>query len=317
MNKPFKLDFEAISNHPRVQLMTDDLPIQDMLQSIEHYINECFVSKGIIVVQHGRVIAIRPTDADRLSSAFKAAVYLGKYNDMANTGRFLKKMVKANHSYEPIRGESVMFLYIGVGKPVYDHLVTYSVGRTARIAAGQRANAPWGFETPLEARDVEQFNEWSIPSIKRVIDMTKSTATNNKEQLQAARSLLPVGYIMPPFLYEYGEEALVNIFKQRLWQSGAQGATKEIVQDMYECMKKIDEEKWEFLRDYHGTHTDQWKIVMRHLREKRYSVGDMLTSLEERNLINTSDEHELNHIDLYDALMTIWGDMPVSMWDKK
>jgi hypothetical protein len=316
MSQPFFIDKTAIFSNPRVHLLDDILPINETLENIEWFINSNFTRFGETVVQHGRVIAIRPTDKDRLASAFKAAIYLGKFNDMDNRDRFFN-MVKAGHSYEPIRGESVIFLFIGVGKPVYDHLVTYSVGRYGRIAAGQRANLPWGYEVPVEARNTEAYTQNAIQMIRDVITRVKGMDENiQKEQMQAARSMLPVGYIMPPFLYEFGEEALVHIFQQRLWEPGAQGATKEIVNDMWECMLKIDRTKWEMLYDYHGPHIQQWLKVMRTLRDMPTSIGQALSMLEQRGIIPVSDEHNLNHMNLYDILMTLFGNPRKSMWDK-
>lgn len=148
----FTLDRQQLQN-PRVEYIDDLIPLDLYLNQIETAIQDCYNNvDGFQVVQHGRVIALRATDFNRMSSAFKAGLYLGKYNDMDNKDRFLNKMVAAGHSYEPIRGENVLFLYLGVGKPVYDHLTTYTVGRPTRIAGGQRANLPWGFEIPAELK---------------------------------------------------------------------------------------------------------------------------------------------------------------------
>ncbi len=236
----FTLDRDAILQHPRLRFLTDVVPIDEHLTNIESFINTCFVDVGWNVQQHGRVIALRATDQDRLSSAFKASLYLGKYRDMANVNRFLHSMVTAGHSYEPIRGETVLFLYIGIGKPVYDHLVTYTVGRPTRIAGGQRANVPWGFELPVEAKNPEEY-EAELDRIREVIRLAKQ---DRVEQMQAARAKLPVGYIMPPFLMEFSEEALIKtVFRQRLFEKGAQGATVDVVSDMLEACLKIDRDQ--------------------------------------------------------------------------
>lgn len=216
------------------------MPIAEHLDNIEKFIRICYEEQGWRVAQSGRIVALRATDEDRLSSAFKASLYLGKYNDMANTSRFLRNMVSAGHSYEPIRGETVLFLAIGVGKPVYDHLVTYTVGRPTRIAGGQRANVPWGFELPVEAKNADEYEE-ELERIRNVIRLAKQ---DRVEQMQAARAKLPVGYIMPPFLMEFSEEALIKtVFRQRLFEKGAQGATVDVVSDMLNACMQIDEEK--------------------------------------------------------------------------
>ncbi|WJJ55314.1 hypothetical protein QB910_000070 [Dabrowskivirus KKP3916] len=305
----FKLDREAILNHPRTLFLEDDiLPINDYLDNIEHYLNVCYAFEGNTVVQHGRVIIARTTDETRLSSAFKSSIYLGKYNDMANTKRFLDNMVTAHHSYEPIRGENVLFLYIGVGKPVYDHLVTYSVGRPSRIAGGQRANVPWGFEVPVEAKNKDLYYA-SLDTVKAVAVLAKK---ERQEQMQAARSMLPVGYIMPPFMMEFTEEALIkNVFKQRLFEKGAQGATQEVVADMLKALHMIDPEKWERLEDYHGTHIQRWEKAMRTMRNKRPTVEDFYQSIKGMAM------GDFLQADLYELVLEQYGKLPPSMWDKQ
>ncbi|SIS79601.1 hypothetical protein [Alicyclobacillus vulcanalis] len=302
----FELDRSAILEHPRLRFLTDLVPVHEHLDNIEKFIRICFEEQGWRVAQAGRVVALRATDQDRLASAFKASLYLGKYNDMANRDRFLRSMVAAGHSYEPIRGETVLFLYLGVAKPVYDHLITYTVGRPTRIAGGQRANVPWGFELPVEARNPSEYDE-ELERIREVIRLAKQERT---EQMQAARAKLPVGYIMPPFLLEFSEEALIkHVFRQRLFERGAQGATVEVVSDMLKACLAIDEEKWNFLIDYHGPHVQQWQKAMRTLRKERLSLRQ-LAEME-----NLSPEEALDAC-LYDLLMATVGKLPPSMWDK-
>lgn len=282
------------------------MPIAEHLDNIEKFIRICYEEQGWRVAQSGRIVALRATDEDRLSSAFKASLYLGKYNDMANTSRFLRNMVSAGHSYEPIRGETVLFLAIGVGKPVYDHLVTYTVGRPTRIAGGQRANVPWGFELPVEAKNADEYEE-ELERIRNVIRLAKQ---DRVEQMQAARAKLPVGYIMPPFLMEFSEEALIKtVFRQRLFEKGAQGATVDVVSDMLNACMQIDEEKWSFLIDYHGPHIQQWEKAMRTLRKERYTLADIAQKL------GITEEEALTR-DLYDMLIESVGKLPPSMWEK-
>ncbi|MET3287816.1 UNVERIFIED_CONTAM: hypothetical protein ABID98_000386 [Brevibacillus sp. OAP136] len=286
--------------------------VEPALVQIEHAIQQLEEEGGQQVVQSGRIIALRATDTNRAYSAFKAALYLGKYDDMANKERFLTKMVKAHHSYEPIRGESILFMFVGVGKPVYDHMVTYTVGRPSRIAGGQRANLPWGYEVPAEAKDPQTYIDRAMPMIQEVVELTKRDAERPSEQLQAARSLLPVGYIMPPFLMEFSEEALIkNVFRQRLFERGAQGATVDVVGDMFECCLKLDRNKWETLRDYHGPHTVAWEKAMRTLRDKQLTIDDLFT-LAERNL----SPEERGSTNLYELLMQTVGKEAPTMWEK-
>lgn len=303
----FKIDADAILNHPRLKFLSDMVPIAEHLENIERFINLCYVEDGWTVKQHGRVIALRATDESRLSSAFKASLYLGKYKDMANTNRFLQSMVSAGHSYEPIRGENILFLFIGVGKPVYDHLVTYTVGRPTRIAGGQRANVPWGFELPVEAKNPDEYDE----ELERIANVIRLAKQDRVEQMQAARAKLPVGYIMPPFLMEFSEEALIkHLFRQRLFEKGAQGATVDIVSDMLETCFLMDPEKWNSLIDYHGPHIAQWEKAMRTLRKEAYTLADIAK-------MQGVSPDTAQHMNLYEMLIQTVGKLPPSMWEKQ
>lgn len=325
MTQPFVLNKLDLFRTGRVQFVAQDVyDTVKALEDLEKFINLCYTTEGFSAIQSGRVIALRATDANRLSSAFKAAIYLGKYNNMDNVNRFLNNMVKAGHSYEPIRGESVLFLFIGVGKPVYDHMITYSVGRTSRIAGGQRANIPWGFEAPSEMKgDGEDFMTAGLEAVERVARMKKGQDEDiAKQQMQAARSLLPVGYIMPPFLMEFSEEALIkNVFTQRIFEKGAQGATVDVVKDMWNIMKQIDSEKWETLYEYHGPHIGAWKKAMRTLRDKELTFGDLLQMAIEEGHARPSeddpDKFDMSEIPVYKTLMSTVGKLPPSMWDKQ
>lgn len=317
----FKLDRDQLTQNNRTILgdwVEEDLKkLERSLTILSHRIPD------FKIVQYGRVVAIRATDVERLYSAFKSALYLGKYDDMDNTERFLTKMVKSHHSYEPIRGENILFLFIGVGKPVYDHLVTYTVGRPTRIAGGQRANLPWGIEVPVEMKDREGYIARNMERVKHVINLVGKGEEKPeiKEQLQAARSELPVGYIMPPFLLEFSEEALIkNVFRQRLWEQGAQGATIDVVNDMWNCVLQIDEEKWRFLEDYHGRDTIRWEKVMRTLRDKNLTLRDLLDRANEGyTMVEIEDKSFIKvdpNLNVYDLLMNTLGKLPPTMWDK-
>lgn len=317
----FVLNRDSILKNERTSFIDGVVDIHGYLDDLEKFINICFEETGLKPLQSGRVVALRATDRDRLVSAFKSAIYLGKYNNMDNVTRFLTKMVSAGHSYEPIRGESVLFLYIGVGKPVYDHLITYSVGRTTRIAGGQRANLPWGYEVPFEAKNVEMdiMMKTGIEQVHMVANMTKGLDEEvSKQQIQVARSLLPVGYIMPPFLLEFSEEALIkNVFTQRIFERGAQGATVEVVKDMWNLVMMIDEEKWSHLYDHHGPHTFGWEKAMRTIRDKNLTVADLIDLAQEKGVIHLDAEYSLHDLSLYDIIMGTVGKQALSMWDKQ
>lgn len=227
------------------QIQGDDLYLTDQavssIPAIEEAINRCFVSVGDIPIQHGRVIALRHTDRQGLSSAFSSSLYMGKYDDANNVNR-LYNIIESGHSFDALRGESISFLFIGVSKVAYDHLVSYTV-RNRRICGGMRANAPWGFVIPTEAQDKNIY----IKNMKMYMDIYM-TAIKQGETTQAARALLPASFVFPPFQIDFNEEALAkHVFKQRIWQAGAQGETKNVVFSMYQCCKTINPDKWQIL----------------------------------------------------------------------
>jgi hypothetical protein len=132
---------------------------------------------------------------------------------------------------------------------------------------------------------------------------------------------------MPPFLLEFSEESLIkSVLRQRLWEQGAQGATVDVVNDMWQCLLQIDKEKWEFLEGYHGQDTIKWEKSMRTLREKDYTVTDFIDLCIEAGLIPTVDigmdeeengkVYDLENAKLYDLIMATVGKLPPTMWDK-
>ncbi len=235
---------------------------------------------GNLPIQHGRVIVLRHTDQGRLFSAFKSSLYHSKYDDMNNTSRFLSQIVPKHHSYEPIRGENILFLFVGVGKPVYDSLIIFSTGRPTRIAGGLRHSLPWGIEVPIEVEDRNEYLLRNMQKVREVINLANSDTQKPeiKKQLAIARSELPVSYIMPPFILEFSEEALVkNVFKQRLWEPGAdERTTLDVARDMWECCLALDEEKFSILFDYHGPHIEDWENTMRTLKNQNITIKDLL-----------------------------------------
>ncbi|MZP28660.1 hypothetical protein GTO91_02865 [Heliobacterium undosum] len=299
----FTIDLTPICWSERTHLEPERLTD---LRNLEQFINENYVKEGCKPVQHGRVIALRSTDKGRKSSAFASALYLGKYDDMGNTDRFLNGMVKAGHSYEPIRGETVTFLFIGVSKTVYDHLITYTL-RNRRIAGGFRANKPWGYVIPYEARDPWLYHGMMEEQLARCKQMKKD---HPREPLQAIRSLYPMGVMMPPFMLDFSEEALVkHVFKQRIWERGAQEDTHDVVTSMFETVRAMDPLKWDTLKEHHGPHMEGHNRAMRKLREKRPTLRDLISQKE-------NAQADLMDLDVYELLMDTVGKLPKTMWDK-
>jgi hypothetical protein len=315
----FRIDMNQICKNDGIHLNPDR--VKD-IQLIEKYIQTNFVDEGWTPVQHGRVIVLRATDRGRKSSAFSASLYLGKYTEMDDINRF-QRMVKMGHSYEPIRGESISFLYIGVSKPAYDHLITYTV-RNRRIAGGLRANEPWGFVVPYEAKDKQTYIQIAMEQLERCQSLIRRAQTETSEevrneQLQAVRSLYPTGVILPPFQFDFSEEALVkNIFRQRIWEKGAQGETADVVNDMWKAVRSLDPEKWDLLYDYHGPHIVSHLKAMRTLRDKKMTLGQLLEEAKAKGLLQEPIEslEQLSSVPLYEWLMGTVGKLPKSMWDK-
>jgi hypothetical protein len=315
----FRIDMNQIRKNDSIHLNSER---EEDIRQIELYIQKNFVDEGWTPVQHGRVIVLRATDRGRKSSAFSASLYLGKYTEMDDINRF-QRMVKMGHSYEPIRGESISFLYIGVSKPAYDHLITYTV-RNRRIAGGLRANEPWGFVVPYEAKDKEAYLEIAMEQLERcqkLIRRAQDEASEEKrnEQLQAVRSLYPTGVILPPFQFDFSEEALVkHIFRQRIWEKGAQGETADVVHDMWQAVRSLDPEKWDLLYDYHGPHIVSHLKAMRTLRDKQMTLGQLLEEAQAKGLSKEPIEtlEQLQNVNLYEWLMGTVGRIPKSMWDK-
>jgi len=270
---------------------------------------------GTTPIQRGRVIVIRHTDRERLFSSFKSGFYHAKYNDLCNTSRFLSRIVPSHHAYDPLKGENILFLFIGVGRPVYDSLITFSVGRPTRIAGGLRHSLPWGIEVPVETKDREAYVVSNMQRVRQVVNiMSKGLQKpENKKELELALSELPFGYIMPPFLLEFSEEALVrNVFKQRLWEQGAQErSTFDVVKDMWDCCLALDEEKFNILLDYHGPHTVAWEEAMRTLRDKNITLKELLNLA---NALYSEQENKNIMVDgsirVYDLLMSTVGNLP-------
>lgn len=315
----FRIDVEQIRKNDSIYLNPDR---EADIKRIETYIQKNFVEEGWHPIQHGRVIVLRATDRGRKSSAFSASLYLGKYTEMDDINRF-QRMVKMGHSYEPIRGESISFLFIGVSKPAYDHLITYTI-RNRRVAGGLRANEPWGFVVPYEAKDKETYLNIAMEQLERCQQLIRraqdeTSEEKKNEQLQAVRSLYPTGVILPPFQFDFSEEALVkNIFRQRIWEKGAQGETADVVNDMWHAVRSLDPEKWDLLYDYHGPHIVSHLKAMRTLRDKKTTLGQLLEEAKAKGLLTEPVDRleQLDTVMLYDLLIATVGKLPKSMWDK-
>lgn len=289
----FSIDKAQLTSQGRVVLGEW---IESDLDSLSQSIHSLGQRTGCEPVQKGRVIVLRQTDCGDYFSAFKAALYHGKYDDMQNTERFLKRIVPSHHSYEAIRGESILFLYLGVGKLVYDALTMFTYGRHTRIAGGMRHSKPWGIEVPPDVVDRDSFIERNMDRVRRVACSTSSSDFGRWEALFE----LPSCYVMAPFVLEFSEEALVKkVFKQRLWEEGVGNRPAAMVlRDMWECCLEVDRKKFSTLYEYNGSHIEDWEECMRTLRDSRAPAHELL------NYLRSLDDSVVEDLGAYGAVLS-------------
>lgn len=255
---------------------------QEPLEELSEAVSVLSERAGCRPVQRGRVIALRHTDTDGLFSAFKASLYHARYSDAANTDRFCQRIAAAHQSYEAIRGESVMFLFVGVGKTVYDALAMFGQGRLARISGGFHHSLPWGVEVPVQAEDRGSFVRRAMPAVERVVELAEKSQSHPEvgRALAEARYELPLCYLVPPFVMEFSEEALMTkVFPQRLWEKGvAQRDSGSVVGEMWECCCALDD-KFQRLYDLNGPHVHQWADSMRAVRDSGLTASELVSLL--------------------------------------
>lgn len=244
----------------------------------------------------------RYSDPERLNLARNAAVYLGK-PDRDNIKRPLN-ILRDGHVTAIFRGEHVEFEFIGVSKEVYDHLITYTTANM-RATGGNRALKSDDFTMPGDRIKSEEtvFNAIhdSMSNYKALLELN--------ETKQVARSAMPVAAKMNPFVYQFNFVTLgESIFKQRIWEKGAQSNTAKVVEGMYELCRTVDCELWEKFYEYKGTPALSWEEARKRLNKKGYTINDMFTELQ----------HEFRNgqngdIPLVDYLSSKYGGLK-SMW---
>lgn len=265
-----------------------------LLASLSQSVADLAQVSGFEPVQRGRVIALRCTDTEGRFSAFKASLYHGRYDDGANTDRFVERIAARHQSYEPIRGESVLFLFVAVGKTVYDALAMFGQGRLSRISGGFHHSLPWGIEVPVQTEDRGAFTDRMMPAVRRVIDLHESlekvlhTPEERGETLEGvlrralaeARYEMPLCHLVAPFAMEFSEEALMTkVFPQRLWERGVAGRDSgAVVRDMWDCCVALDD-KFQRLYDLHGPHVHQWEDALRRLRDAGTTAEELASRL--------------------------------------
>lgn len=243
------------------------------------------------------IVLHRYTDPQRLNAARNAAIYLGK-KDRNNVRRPLS-IIRQGHVPEVFRGESAEFEFIDVSKEVYDHLVTYTT-RDMRVAGGNRA---------LTSNDVTLPSD-KVINIDLVASKVSESMNNYKDLLEAgetpqvARAAMPTSAKMNSFVYKFNFVSLgTALFKQRIWEKGAQGNTVKVVRGMYELCAYMDKELWDTFYDWHGEPATAWVEVRRKLKKQDLNVAGLISLLNEKS----GDENAL------ESLVALFGEQK-TMW---
>lgn len=237
------------------------------------------------LVYYGDTFTIRLsryTDPDRLNLARNAAIYLGKA-DRNNVRRPLS-IIRQGHVPEIFRGEFAEFEFIDVSKEVYDHLITYTT-RNMRATGGNRALVSNDWTMPsdkMKNMDEVSFKiETSMMAYEHLLEMG--------ETKQVARSAMPIAAKMNPFVYQFNFLTLgESLFKQRIWEKGAQGNTVKVVQGMFELCNHMDTELWQTFYEYKGLPAIEWEEVRKRINKKHYRIDDLYGDL----MLLTPDERQ-------------------------
>ncbi|GKV65486.1 MULTISPECIES: FAD-dependent thymidylate synthase [unclassified Sporosarcina] len=256
--------------------------------------------KNGLPVYYGDTFTIklaRYSDPDRLHAARNAARYLGK-SDIDNIRRPLS-IIRMGHVPAIFRGEMAEFEFVDVSKEVYDHLATYSTANM-RVAGGNRALKSDGYTMPSDRmQDPEMVKTWienSMESYHCLLD--------HKETPQVARSAMPVNAKMNTFVFQFNFLTLgQSVFKQRIWEKGAQGNTAKVVQAMYELVEFMDSQLWTTFYEWYGQPSTDWVEVRRKIKKKKITLEEFVerTSNADGNIL------------LEDMLVELYGEQK-SMW---
>jgi hypothetical protein len=247
-----------------------------------------------------KIVLNRYSDPERKNLARNAAIYLGK-KDRENIRRPLN-IIKEGHVPAIFRGEMAEFEFIGVSKEVYDHIITYTTANM-RAAGGNRALASDDFTMPSDRmKDPERVRE----NIERSMDNYRDSLEAG-ETKQVARSAMPVAAKMNNFVYQFNFVTLgESVFKQRLWEKGAQGNTVKVIQGMFELCQTVDCELWDTWYEYRGTPALSWEEVRKRLNKKRMTMHELVKMIQDRSL-------DISQRPAVEVLSSLFGEQK-SMW---
>lgn len=251
-----------------------------------------------------QIVLQRYSDPQRLNAARNAAIYLGK-EDRNNTRRPLS-IIKAGHVPEIFRGEYAEFEFIDVSKEVYDHLVTYTT-RNMRVAGGNRALRSEGYTMPSDKMKnpdmIDAMINRSMSGYYKLLD--------EGETRQVARSAMPVNAKMNNFVFQFNFLTLMTaLFKQRIWEKGAQGNTVKVVRGMFELVRHVDAELWDTANEWYGEPAAEWAEVRRMMKKRRIKAIDVANMIREDFMLgNIAEDTSLEEL-----LRRVYGQQQ-TMWD--
>lgn len=164
-----------------------------------------------------------------------------------------------------------------------------------RAAGGNRALTSDDYTMPSDKmKDSERVRYNIERSMEAYHDNLEAGETP-----QIARSAMPVAAKMNTFVYQFNFLTLgESVFKQRIWEKGAQGNTVKVIQAMYELCCYIDKELWDTFYEYKGTPTLEWIEVRKQLKREKLTVSELVYELHDRLLdLNSGQSADESVID--------------------
>lgn len=247
-----------------------------------------------------KIVMNRYSDPERLNLARNAAIYLGK-KDRHNVKRPLN-IIRDGHVTAIFRGEHVEFEFIDVSKEVYDHIITYTTANM-RAAGGNRALVSNDYTMPGDKmKDPARVEGCIVSSMANYENLLE-----HKETRQVARSAMPVSAKMNPFVYQFNFVTLgESLFKQRVWEKGAQSNTAKVVEGMFELCRTVDCKLWEMFYEYKGTPALEWEEVRKKLKKKNLTMHQLVQLLDEKSL-------DISQRPAVEVLSSLFGEQK-NMW---